>query len=209
MVKRVQVGMGTRATIQRIEGGGKKPRDARATKTGRTWEDASEVNEETDKSMPGKLMSRSAGVFTFATFALLVTTLVSAEAALIVARFDVKPSFAPDGLASPPVTFRNVASAVAMSVLLTATFGAAPPGVVRNPPFVALRGGAVVALKESNRESEARRLGRTACRFGVSTATLVVPFGCGGVGRQQPASLLLFLLTGEASETVPISTRDG
>ena len=75
--------------------------------------------------------------------------------------------------------------------------------------FVALRKSALVALRTANRAIRSCPSWRIACQFGVATATLVVPFGCGGVGRQQPASLLLSLLAEEASETVPISTRDG
>ena len=75
--------------------------------------------------------------------------------------------------------------------------------------FVALRRGAIVALRTANRVTRSCPPWRTACQLSVSTAALVVPFGSGGVGKQQPASLLLSLLSEEASATVPISTREG
>ena len=159
--------------------------------------------------MPKKLRSRSADVYAFDTLTLVVTTLESVGTVLAVARFDVGSSFAPGGLASPPVTLGNVATAEAVFILLSVTFSAAALSVVRRPSFVALRGDATVALKEANRGGKGRKSRRIACLFGVSATTLVVPLGGGGVGGQQPASTLLSLLTEKASEPKPLSPRLG
>ena len=80
---------------------------------------------------------------------------------------------------------------------------------VGRPLFVALRGIAVVAAKETNRRDLARRLRRAASPFRESATTLVVPLGWSGLGVEEQGSALIVALRRSAAVASKKTKRRG
>ena len=130
------------------------------------------------------------------------------------------PSLASGGLASPPLSRRSVASAGTLKppngfVCCTCVSALPPPfcstkaGAVGRPLFVALRGIAVVAAKETNHRDLARRFRRAACPFRESATTLVVPLRWSGLGVEEQGSALIVALRRNAAVASEKTNRRG